>query len=111
VLELGAGRYEEALGAALEARALWPLLSPEDAAEAAVRSGRPEIAQAALDDFAPLAAAGGAPRALGVMARCRALLAGDDPGADDSYQQSIGYLRAPRRASLARALLDAGLEV
>ena len=31
VLELGAGRYEAALGAALEARALWPLLSPEDA--------------------------------------------------------------------------------
>ncbi len=33
VLELGAGRYEAALHAALDARRLWPLLSPEDAVE------------------------------------------------------------------------------
>jgi DNA-binding CsgD family transcriptional regulator len=109
LLELEVGRYDAALDAALEARALWPLVSPEDAVEAAVRCGQPEIAQAALDDFVPLAAAGGTPWALGVMARCRALLAGDDPGADDNYQQSIGYLQGtPVVLSLARSRLVYG---
>jgi DNA-binding CsgD family transcriptional regulator len=109
VLELGACRYESALDAALEARALWPLLSPEDAVEAAVRCGRSEIARAALDDFAPLAAATGTPWALGVMARCRALLAGDDPGADDDYQQSVKYLQdTPVVLALARSRLVYG---
>ena len=109
VLELETGRYDAALDAALEARALWPLLSPEDVVEAAVRSGRPEIAQAALDDFAPLAEAGGTPWALGVMARCRGLLAGDHPGAGDDYQQSIRYLQStPVVLSLARSRLVYG---
>jgi DNA-binding CsgD family transcriptional regulator len=109
VLELGAGRYDAALYAALEARALWPLLSPEDAVEAAVRCGRPEIARAALDDFAPLAAAGGTPWALGVMARCRALLAGDDPAAEGDYQRSVDYLQdTPVVLSLARSRLVYG---
>ena len=108
VLELGAGRYEAALDAALEAQALWQLLSPEDAVEAAVRCGRPEVARAALDDFVPLAAAGGTPWALGVMARCRALLAGD-PRADDDYRQSIEYLQGtPVVVSLARSRLVYG---
>jgi DNA-binding CsgD family transcriptional regulator len=109
VLELAAGRYDAALDAALQARALWPLLSPEDVVEAAVRCGRPEVAQAALDDFVPLAEAAGTPWALGVMARCRALLAGDDPGADDNYQESIGCLqRTPVTLSLARSRLVYG---
>jgi len=109
VLELEVGRYDAALDAALEAQALWPLLSPEDVVEAAVRCGRPEIAQAALDDFVPLAAAAGTPWALGVMARCRALLTGDDPGADDKYQLSIGYLQGtPVVLSLARSRLVYG---
>jgi DNA-binding CsgD family transcriptional regulator len=109
VLELGAGRYDAALDAALEAQALWPLLSPEDAIEAAVRCGRAEIAQAALADFSPLATAGGTPWVLGVTARCRALLAGDDHGADDSYQQSIEYLQdTPVALSLARSRLVYG---
>jgi DNA-binding CsgD family transcriptional regulator len=109
VLELGAGRYDAALDTALEARAVWPLLSPEDAVEAAVRCGRPETARAALDDFAPLATASGTPWALGVMARCQALLAGDDPGADDDYQRSVGYLQGtPVVLSLARSRLVYG---
>jgi DNA-binding CsgD family transcriptional regulator len=108
-LELGAGRYEAALDAALQARALWPLLSPEDAVEAAVRCGRPEIARAALDDFAPLAAASGSPWALGVTARGQALLAGDDPGAGEDYQQSIKYLQdTPVVLTLARSRLVYG---
>lgn len=109
VLELGAGRYEAALDAALEARALWRLLSPEDVVEAAIRCARPEVARAALDDFVPPAAASGAPWALGVVARCRALLAGDDPGADDLYQQSIRYLQdTPVVLAVARSRLVHG---
>jgi DNA-binding CsgD family transcriptional regulator len=109
VLELGAGRYAAALDAALEARALWPLLSPEDAVEAAVRCGQPEIARAAVADFAPLAEAGGAPWAFGLLARCRALTAGDDHKADSDYQQSIKYLHAtPIALSLARSRLVYG---
>jgi DNA-binding CsgD family transcriptional regulator len=109
VLELGVGRYDAALDAALEAQALWPLLSPEDAVEAAMRCGRAEIAQAALADFAPLAAASGTPWALGVTARCRALLAGDDPGADQNYRQSIEYLQGtPVALPLARSRLAYG---
>jgi hypothetical protein len=53
ILELGAGRYEAAMHAALDARALWPQLSPEDAVEAAMRCGRPEVARSALAEFAP----------------------------------------------------------
>jgi DNA-binding CsgD family transcriptional regulator len=109
LLDLGAGRYEAALDAALEAQALWPLLSPEDAVEAAVRCGRPEVGQAAFDDFAPLAAAAGTPWAQGVLARCRALLAGDDPRADNDYQQSIAYLQdTPVVLALARSRLVYG---
>ena len=109
VLELGAGRYEAALDAALDARALWSLLSPEDVIEAAMRCGRPEVARAAFDDFTPLAAAAGTPWALGVAARCRALLVGDDPAAEDDYQQSIDYLqRTPVDLALARSRLVYG---
>jgi DNA-binding CsgD family transcriptional regulator len=43
------------------------------------------------------------------MARCRALLAGDDPRADDDYQQSIESLQAtPVVLSLARSRLVYG---
>jgi DNA-binding CsgD family transcriptional regulator len=106
LLNLGGGRYGAALDAALDGRGLWPLLSPEDAVEAAVRFGRPEVGQAACDDFAPLAVAGGTPWALGVLARCRALLAGDDTRADDDYQRSVNYLlETPVVLALARSRL------
>jgi DNA-binding CsgD family transcriptional regulator len=109
VLELGAGSYAAALDAALEARALWRLLTPEDVVEAAVRCGRPEVGRAALDDFVPVAVAAGTPWVLGVTARCRALLAGDDPAADDDYQQSITYLKdTPVVLALARSRLVYG---
>jgi DNA-binding CsgD family transcriptional regulator len=43
------------------------------------------------------------------MARCRALLAGDDPGAGDTYQQSVEYLQStPVVFSLARSRLVYG---
>ena len=88
---------------------MWPLLSPEDAVEAAVRCGRPEVGQAAFDDFAPLAEATGTPWALGVMVRCRALLAGDAPRADADYRQSVAYfLETPVALGLARSRLVYG---
>jgi DNA-binding CsgD family transcriptional regulator len=108
-LELGAGRYEAALRAALDARALWSLLSPEDVIEAAMRCGKPEIGREALDGFAPLAAAAGTSWALGVLARCQALLAGDDTAAEDSYRRSVNCLqRTPVDLALARTQLVYG---
>jgi DNA-binding CsgD family transcriptional regulator len=109
VLELGAGRYEAALNAALGARALWPLLSPEDAVEAAVRCGLPEVARSAVAEFAAAAEAAGSPWALGILARCRALLAADDAEADDEYLRSIDLLRTtPVTLALARSHLVYG---
>jgi DNA-binding CsgD family transcriptional regulator len=109
VLELAAGRYEAALGAALDARALWPLLSPEDAVEAAMRCGRPEVARSAVAEFAPAAEAAGSPWALGILARCRALLAADAVEAENDYLRSVELLRTtPVTLSLARSHLVYG---
>jgi DNA-binding CsgD family transcriptional regulator len=67
------------------------------------------VGQAAFDDFAPLAVAAGTPWALGVMARCRALLAGDAPRADTDYRQSVAYLlETPVALALARSRLVYG---
>jgi len=104
VLNLGGGRYEAALSAALEAQALWPPLSPEDAVEAAVRCGQPEVGHAALDDFAPLAEAGGTPWALGVRRVAGRCWRATTP-------EPIWKLGVTRRAGLPRALLAVGLEV
>ncbi len=109
VLELGAGRYEAALGAALDARALWSLLSPEDAVEAATRCGRPEVARSAVAEFAPAAEAAGSPWALGILARCRGLLAADAAEAENDYLRSVELLRTtPVTLGLARSRLVYG---
>src|SRR4029077_9614755 len=92
-LEIGAGRYAAALNAALEARALWPLLSSEDAVEAAMRCGLPEVARSAVAEFAPGAEAAGSSWALGILARCRALLAAGAAEAEDEYLRSVELLR------------------
>jgi DNA-binding CsgD family transcriptional regulator len=77
--------------------------------EAAMRCDQAEIARTALDDFMPLATAAGTPWALGLTARCRALLAGDAATADDGYRQSIGYLqRTPVALAVARSRLVYG---
>jgi DNA-binding CsgD family transcriptional regulator len=109
VLELGAGRYEAALNAALGARALWPLLSPEDAVEAAMRCGLPEVARSAVAEFAPGAEAAGSSWALGILARCRAVLAAEAAEAEDEYLRSIELLRTtPVTLALARSHLVYG---
>ena len=71
--------------------------------EAAARSGVPEVAADALRRLAERAAASGTDWALGVLARCRALLA-DGAAADALYREAIDRLGRTRIAvDLARA--------
>jgi DNA-binding CsgD family transcriptional regulator len=109
VLYNGLGRYEEALAAARQARedqhafaAAWAL--PE-LIEAAARTGSLRIARDALDLLAGRARAGGTDWALGVEARCRALLSGGEQ-AERLYREAITRLGRTRlRPDLARAHL------
>ncbi|WP_035855718.1 helix-turn-helix transcriptional regulator [Cryptosporangium arvum] len=109
VLELGLGRYREALDAAERLLADDPpgegnrVLA--DAVEAAVRAGDRAAARFAFDRLASRAPVSGTPWALGLLARCRALLA--DPGdAEALYKESIEQLdRTSVRTDLARTHL------
>jgi len=105
ILELGLGRYRDALGHAL---AVYRDGSPDldvqvipDLIEAATRSGR-------TDDAGPAArrlATGQFPLAPGLIARSRAMLAGDD--AEELYREAIGHFRNAD-ADLARTRLVYG---
>ncbi|GAA0247825.1 helix-turn-helix transcriptional regulator [Cryptosporangium japonicum] len=109
VLELGLGRYREALDAAER------LLTDDppgegnrvlaDAVEAAVRAGEHAAAQFAFTRLAARAPVSGTPWALGLLARCRALLAA--PGdAESLYKESVEQLeRTSVRTDLARTHL------
>ncbi|WP_238008546.1 LuxR C-terminal-related transcriptional regulator [Dactylosporangium sp. AC04546] len=109
ILELGHGRYQEALAWTLpgfhddvigQGNRMLPNLI-----EAAVRAGDRPSAQAALDRLAERASASGTAWALGVLARSRALLAGDD-GADALYREATEHLAGSRMATeLARTHL------
>jgi len=109
VLELGLGRYTEALawsvpGFADDCPGRGCRLLP-DLVEAAVRSGDRTIAAAALDRLTERASLAGTPAALGVLARCRALAAaGEDVEA--RYRESIDLLgRTGVATELARSHL------
>ena len=102
----GHGRYGEALAAAREAcehedvlffgRALVELI------EAAIRCGRPDDAAAALERLSERTQASGTEWALGVEARCRALVTDDE----SLYRESIERLARSRAAvELARSRL------
>ena len=110
VLNNGLGRYDEALAAAqrateapLEIRlATWGLV---ELIEAAVRSGKAELAGAALGRLSQTTAAGGTDWALGIEARSRALLS-DNQAAEPLYREAIERLGRTRvRVELARAHL------
>jgi DNA-binding CsgD family transcriptional regulator len=110
VLYNGLGRYEEALAAAEEASAhppellfyTWGLV---ELVEAAVRSGSPELADEALQRLSYKTRASGTDWALGLEARCRALLS-DDDDAEVLYCEAIERLGRTRiRVDLARAHL------
>ena len=112
VLELGLGNYQAALQCALgvyedDAPFFGAVVLP-DLVEAAARCGETGMADAALGRLAERAAAAGTPLALGLLARSRALLAGD-ADAEIHYQEAIGHLAQCRaRPELARAYLVYG---
>jgi DNA-binding CsgD family transcriptional regulator len=109
ILYNGLGRYEEALAAAREASehkhvyvSVWAL--PE-LIEAAARTGSERDVVDAFDRLTKTTQASGTQDALGVEARCRALLT-EGEAAEEHYRQAIDSLsRGRRRPELARAHL------
>jgi DNA-binding CsgD family transcriptional regulator len=95
-LELGLGNNQDALRHARAAAADQPVLiyrsAPDLLIEAAVKCGDLAAAGAALETVAPWWQACETPWSLGLLARCRALLAGDGD-AEDGYRLSIEWLR------------------
>ncbi|MDO3635122.1 helix-turn-helix transcriptional regulator [Mycolicibacterium arseniciresistens] len=109
ILELGLGRYPEALGWALQIFHDDPpgfgnRVLPE-VVEAGVRGGDRAAAEAALARLTERATASATPWALGVLARSRALMAGD-ADAEMFYLEAIEQLTGTAvRTELARAHL------
>ena len=110
VLYNGLGRYGDATAAASEATsvpfplfgAMWAL--PE-LVEAAARGGDFELARDALQRLEKVTQPSGTDLALGIYARCRALLS-NGGSADDEYREAIDRLGRTRiRTELARAHL------
>jgi DNA-binding CsgD family transcriptional regulator len=95
ILELAEGRYEEALVAArsiADADAVgWSCQALPNVVEAAMRCGDREAATGALASLAERATASGTPWALGLLARCRALVA-DDLSAEVLYEEALEQL-------------------
>jgi DNA-binding CsgD family transcriptional regulator len=106
----GLGRYEEALAAAEEGAAGPACLgltawSTVELIEAAARLGYPERACDALGQLSEIAAASESDWARGLLARSRALMAGDE-AAEEQYRTAITLLkRTGVQAELARARL------
>jgi DNA-binding CsgD family transcriptional regulator len=110
VLYNGLGRYQEAASAARQATAntfepwvsMWAL--PE-LVEAAARGGDPELARDAFERLEETTQLCGTDFALGIEARCRALMS-EGTAADGLYREAIERLRRTRlRPELARAHL------
>ena len=99
VLEIGRGRYTEAIGHlrfALDAPySFVSTIALPDLAEAAARGDDPALAERAADQLSHSTLASGTPFALGIEARTRALLAGGDD-ADKLYGSAIAHLRQTR---------------
>jgi DNA-binding CsgD family transcriptional regulator len=106
----GRSRYDEALAAAERASAYPAELGPAtwslaELIEAAARTGQPGRAAAALERLSEVTHAAGTNWALGIQARCRALLGEGEP-AERGYVEAIGRLgRTGVRVELARAYL------
>jgi DNA-binding CsgD family transcriptional regulator len=108
----GLGRYEEALAAvgdagcySEEGPAIWALT---ELIEAAVRCEQPQLAGRALERIEDTTRASGTDWALGVEARCRALISEGDT-AESLYREGIERLgRTSIRVDLARAHLHYG---
>jgi DNA-binding CsgD family transcriptional regulator len=110
VLHNGLGRYDEALAAAQQAAedphaSWWRNWGLVELIEAAVRSRKAALAADALGQLSQTTAASGTDWALGVEARCRALLS-DGEAAERLYGEAIERLERTRvRVELARAHL------
>ncbi|WP_250031318.1 ATP-binding protein [Paractinoplanes maris] len=110
VLFNGLARYQDALPVAriatqhaIESAVIYWALAEQ--IEAALRSDRRDLATDAYDRLAPNARAAGTQWALGVLARCDALLQ-TGPAAETCYRQAIEHLgRCRFRLDLARAHL------
>jgi DNA-binding CsgD family transcriptional regulator/tetratricopeptide (TPR) repeat protein len=109
ILELGLGRYSEALSGGMriyddDPPGFGNRVLPE-IVEAAVRCGEHHVARAALGRLADRATASGTPWALGMLARSRALLA-HQSGAETFYREALAHLSETSvRTELARAHL------
>ena len=112
ILYNGLGRYELALAAAQSAIApdaivtsSWAL---QELVEAAARSGRPDVATAAVERLAARTGASGTDWAGGTEARARALVAAG-PAAEHHHRRAVALLGRTRMAAqLARARLSYG---
>jgi DNA-binding CsgD family transcriptional regulator len=109
LLHNGLGHYEMALAAAQQASAQDELgassLSLPELVEAAVRSGRPQVATDALERLSDRTRAAGTDFAFGIEARSRALLSEGAP-AEGLYREAIELLgRTRMRVEVARAHL------
>jgi ATP/maltotriose-dependent transcriptional regulator MalT len=109
VLYNGLARYKKALSAARRAASgviyPWTMWALPELVEAAARSGDAELARDALERLAEATRPCGTDFALGIEARCRALLSEGAP-ADDLYREAIDRLsRTQLRPELARAHL------
>ena len=112
VLEVSLGRYEAALTVALQAceePSIYVVVATlPEVVEAAVRAGEREVALLAVGRLSAAARASGTDWALGMQARCQALIE-EGPKAETLYQVSIEHLRHCRVApQLARAHLVYG---
>jgi ATP/maltotriose-dependent transcriptional regulator MalT len=109
VLYNGVARYEEAASAARQATSdplnWWSMWVLPELVEAAARGGEAELARDALERLAETTQPCRTEFALGIEARCRALLS-DGASADDLYREAIERLSRTRlRPELARAHL------
>jgi len=114
VLELGLGNYQAALQCVLGVQdddVSFSATALLDLIEAAARCGEPRVAEAALRQLAERAIVTGTPLALGLLARSRALLAGD-ADAKPLYHEAIGHLehcRSVPQAARAHLVYGEGL--
>jgi DNA-binding CsgD family transcriptional regulator/tetratricopeptide (TPR) repeat protein len=111
VLQLGLGRFADALASAEQAldgtKPLdWPAKATlPELVEAAARSGRLDRAREALERFSAVAGPSGTDWALGLEARCRALVS-EPASAEPLYREAIERLgRTCLRAEQARSHL------